>query len=63
MVTSDYGYFFRYPFENALCAIAAKATFLVSEDKHLRVLKNYPYFGVELIRLNSFRQWFVENHI
>ena len=37
------------------CAIAGSANFLVSNDKHLRVLNNYPYFNVKLITLPEFK--------
>lgn len=37
------------------CSIAAGAHFLVSEDRHLRVIQKYPYFGVELVSLEVFR--------
>jgi putative PIN family toxin of toxin-antitoxin system len=37
------------------CAIAANAQYLISEDRHFRVLKKYDYFGIELIQLNEFR--------
>ncbi len=36
------------------CAIAAGAQFLVSEDRHLRVIQKYPYFGVQLVTLKEF---------
>ncbi len=36
-------------------AIAANAQYLISEDRHFRVLKKYDYFGIELIQLNEFR--------
>ncbi len=37
------------------CAIAANAKFLVSEDKHLKVLSKYDYFGVTLLKLHQFK--------
>lgn len=37
------------------CAIAAGAQYLVSEDKHLRVIRRYPYLNVELISLSEFK--------
>jgi uncharacterized protein len=38
------------------CAIAASANFLVSEDKHLRVLGKYPYFNINLVSLSDFQK-------
>lgn len=40
------------------CAIAAQAKFLVSNDKHLKVLKQYDYFGVNLLRVEEFKAFF-----
>jgi putative PIN family toxin of toxin-antitoxin system len=40
------------------CAIAAQAQYLVSNDKHLNVLKKYDYFGITLLRLPAFKEWF-----
>jgi uncharacterized protein len=37
------------------CAIAAGAEYLVSEDKHLRVIKQYPYFKITLLKLAEFK--------
>jgi uncharacterized protein len=37
------------------CAIAANAQYLISEDRHFRVLKKYGYFGIELVKLNEFK--------
>ena len=37
------------------CAIAAGARFLVSEDRHLRIIEKYTYFGVELVTLKTFK--------
>lgn len=37
------------------CAIAASARYLVSEDHHLRVIKKYEYFGIELLKLSEFK--------
>lgn len=33
------------------CSIAAGAEYLVSEDKHLRVINQYPYFNITLLKL------------
>lgn len=38
------------------CAIAAGAKFLVSEDKHFKILRKFPYFNVEVIALKEFRE-------
>ena len=38
------------------CSIAAGAQFLVSEDRHLRIIQSYPYFGVELVSLEEFKK-------
>lgn len=38
------------------CAIAAAANFLVSQDKHLRILHEFPYFNVRLITLPAFKE-------
>jgi uncharacterized protein len=40
------------------CAIAAQAQYLVSNDKHLNVLKKYDYFGITLLRLQAFKELF-----
>jgi uncharacterized protein len=37
------------------CAIAAGAHYLVSNDKHLKVIKEYPYFNVQLVKLDEFK--------
>ena len=37
------------------CAIAAGAEYLVSEDKHFKVIKQYPYFKVNLLKLAEFK--------
>jgi uncharacterized protein len=41
------------------CAIAAQAQYLVSNDKHLNVLKKYDYFGITLLRLPAFKEYFL----
>ncbi len=38
------------------CAIAASARFLVSEDKHFRVLQQYPYLNTEVVNLQQFKK-------
>lgn len=38
------------------CAIAANAEYLVSEDKHLKVIQKYPYFNISLIHLSEFKK-------
>lgn len=37
------------------CAIAAGAEYLVSEDKHLKIIKQYPYFNITLLKLAEFK--------
>ncbi|MEM9885947.1 MAG: putative toxin-antitoxin system toxin component, PIN family [Bacteroidota bacterium] len=37
------------------CAIAANAKYLVSEDRHLRILKEIPFPKVEVMRINDFK--------
>jgi uncharacterized protein len=37
------------------CAIAAGAQFLISNDKHLAVLKQYPYFNIQLLKYEEFK--------
>ncbi len=37
------------------CAIAASAQYIVSEDRHFKVIKKYGYFGVDLLKLNEFK--------
>ena len=37
------------------CAIASNAQYLVSEDRHFQVLKGYDYLGIDLIRLDDFK--------
>lgn len=37
------------------CAIAAGAEYLVSEDKHLRVINQYPYFNITSLKLAEFK--------
>lgn len=37
------------------CSIAAGAEYLVSEDKHLRVINQYPYFNITLLKLAEFK--------
>lgn len=37
------------------CAIAAGARLLVSEDKHFKVIRKYPYFQIELVSLETFK--------
>lgn len=37
------------------CAIAAGAEYLVSEDKHLRIINQYPYFNITLLKLAEFK--------
>lgn len=35
------------------CAVAANAKFIVTEDNHFKVLKNYTFPNVEIIRLDE----------
>lgn len=35
------------------CAVAANAKFIVTEDNHFKVLKNYAFPNVEIIRLDE----------
>lgn len=37
------------------CAIAAGAHYLVSEDRHIRIIRQYPYLGIELVSLSEFK--------
>ncbi len=37
------------------CAIAAGAEYLVSEDKHLKIIQKYPYFNINLVKLAEFK--------
>lgn len=37
------------------CAIAASAHYIVSHDRHLRVINQYPYFGIQLITIFDFQ--------
>ena len=37
------------------CAIAAGAHYLVSNDNHFKELQKYPYFKVQLVRLEEFK--------
>lgn len=37
------------------CAIAAGAHYLISNDKHFKELQKYPYFNVQLVRLEEFK--------
>jgi putative PIN family toxin of toxin-antitoxin system len=38
------------------CAIAAGAHYLVSEDRHIRIIRQYPYLGIELVSLSEFKE-------
>jgi len=38
------------------CAIAAGAQYLVSEDRHLRVIREFPYLNIELVTLAGFQE-------
>ena len=38
------------------CAIAAGAKYLVSEDKHLTILRQYPFLNVEVLTLSKFKE-------
>lgn len=42
------------------CAIAANATFIVSEDRHFDVLKQIPFPKVEVKSIEAFRQVFFQ---
>jgi predicted nucleic acid-binding protein len=35
------------------CAVAANAKFIVTEDNHFNVLKNYAFPAVEIIKLDD----------
>ena len=37
------------------CAIAAGANFLISNDKHFKVINDYPYFNIQLVKLKEFQ--------
>jgi uncharacterized protein len=37
------------------CAIAAGAKYLVSEDKHFKILRQFPYFQIEVVSLENFK--------
>lgn len=37
------------------CAIAAGVQYLISNDKHLAVLKHYPYFNIQLLTYEAFK--------
>ena len=41
------------------CAIAAQAKYLVSEDRHLRVINHYDYSGITLLKLKAFQQLYI----
>ncbi len=43
------------------CAIAANATFIVSEDAHFQILKDISFPQVDVIRLNSFLNILLNN--
>lgn len=38
------------------CAVAASAQYLVSEDRYFQLLKKFGYFGIELLKLDEFKQ-------
>ena len=40
------------------CAIAGGVNYLVSNDKHLRIIREYPYFNIQLATLEEFKDWF-----
>jgi putative PIN family toxin of toxin-antitoxin system len=44
------------------CAIAAQAQYLVSNDKHLNILKKYDYFRVTLLLLAAFQEYFLQEN-
>jgi predicted nucleic acid-binding protein len=37
------------------CAIACNAKFLVSDDKHFRILKKIPFPNVEVLKAEEFK--------
>ncbi len=37
------------------CAIAAGAKYLVTEDKHFKILRRFPHFKIEVVTLNGFK--------
>lgn len=43
------------------CAIAANATFIVSEDAHFKSLKNEPFPKINVIRLRQFLEILSDN--
>lgn len=43
------------------CAIAAGAKYLVSHDKHFKILRHYSYFNIELVSLEEFKTIFGAN--
>ncbi len=45
------------------CAIAANASFIVSEDSHFRILKDIPFPQVNVIRLSQFMHLLNGNNI
>jgi uncharacterized protein len=38
------------------CAVAANTQFIVSEDKHFKVLKRIPFPKIEVLRINDFKK-------
>jgi uncharacterized protein len=38
------------------CAIAVGANYLISNDKHLAVLKHYPYFNIQVLKYEEFKK-------
>ena len=42
------------------CAVAAGAVYLVSNDKHFKVLQKYSYFNIELLEFDAFKAIFFQ---
>jgi putative PIN family toxin of toxin-antitoxin system len=38
------------------CAVAASAQYIVSHDRHLKVIDKYPYFGIKLMSIFDFKE-------
>jgi uncharacterized protein len=37
------------------CAIAAGVQYIVSNDKHIKVIEQYPYFKIQLVKFDVFK--------
>ena len=40
------------------CAIACSARYIVSEDRHFKILEKVPFIGVEVLRIDAFKSSF-----